>query len=76
MHIDLLERAQGHGHGRRMMQEVMARLRRSGSPGAHLGVSTRNLPALAFYSRLGFTELARTGTDADGCVYLGIALGR
>jgi len=74
MHIDLLERAQGQGHGRRMMHDVMARLRQNGSPGAHLGVSSRNARALAFYRRLGFTELARTGTDADGCVYLGIPL--
>ena len=71
MHIDLLERAHGRGHGRRMMDEVMARLRARGSPGAHLGVSPRNTPALGFYARLGFTELTRVGTDADGCVYLG-----
>ena len=71
MHIDLLERAQGRGHGRRMMEEVMERLRRRGSPGAHLGVSTRNARALGFYARLGFRELTRVGTDADGCVYLG-----
>ena len=74
MHIDLLERAQGHGYGRRMMQEVMARLRERGSPGAHLGVSVLNTPALGFYRRLGFAELARTGTDTDGVVYLGRSL--
>jgi ribosomal protein S18 acetylase RimI-like enzyme len=54
-----------------MMDEVMARLRARGSPGAHLGVSPKNTPALGFYARLGFTELTRVGTDADGCVYLG-----
>ena len=71
LHIDLLERAQGQGHGRRLMDEVMARLHRAGSPGAHLGVSVRNTPALGFYARLGFAELTRTGTDTDGCIYFG-----
>jgi ribosomal protein S18 acetylase RimI-like enzyme len=74
MHIDLLARAQGRGYGRRMMEEVMARLRERGSPGTHLGVSVLNTPALGFYRRLGFEELARTGTDADGVVYLGRTL--
>jgi ribosomal protein S18 acetylase RimI-like enzyme len=74
MHIDLLERAQGRGHGRRMMEEVMARLRERGSPGAHLGVSVLNTPALGFYRRLGFGELTRTGTATDGCVYLAKSL--
>jgi ribosomal protein S18 acetylase RimI-like enzyme len=71
LHIDLLPRAQRRGFGRRMLEEVMARLRQRGSPGAHLGVSTRNAPALAFYARLSFRELARTGPADDGCVYLG-----
>jgi len=70
LHIDLLERAQGRGHGRRMMEEVMARLRERGSPGLHLGVSALNAPALGFYARLGFREVVRTGTAADGTVYL------
>jgi ribosomal protein S18 acetylase RimI-like enzyme len=67
MHIDLLERARGHGLGRRMMEQLMARLCRLGSPGAHLAVSIHNVPALAFYDRLGFHELARTATT----IYLG-----
>lgn len=71
LHIDLLERAQGRGYGRRMMRQVMQELRRRGSPGAHLGVSTRNQAALGFYARLGFRELTRVGTESDGCVYLG-----
>ena len=49
-------------------------LRRLGSPGAHLGVSSRNPRALAFYRHLGFHELTRVGSDIDGCIYLGIAL--
>ena len=71
LHIDLLERAQGHGYGRRMMEMVMDKLRRRGSPGAHLGVSTLNASALAFYLHLGFRELTRVGSGSDGCIYLG-----
>jgi ribosomal protein S18 acetylase RimI-like enzyme len=71
MHIDLLERARGQGFGRRMMELAMNELQSRGSPGAHLGVSVHNTPALAFYDRLGFRELARTGGAADGCIYLG-----
>jgi GNAT superfamily N-acetyltransferase len=74
MHIDLLERAQGRGFGRQMMEQVMDRLRRRGSPGVHLGVSVRNSPALGFYGRLGFLELIRVGSAADGVVYMGKAL--
>lgn len=74
LHIDLLDRAQGHGWGRRMMDEVMNRLRRRGSPGVHLGVSARNVRAQAFYLKLGFRELARTGTMEDGVIYMGRTL--
>ena len=74
MHIDLLDRAQGRGFGRRMMAEGMDRLRRLGSPGVHLGVSVRNEPAQAFYRKLGFRELIRIGSAMDGVVYMGKAL--
>lgn len=75
LHIDLLQRAQGQGHGRRMMEQVMDRLRQRGSPGAHLGVSVLNHRAQGFYARLGFRELARVGDATDGCLYLGRSLG-
>lgn len=71
LHIDLLPRAQGRGWGRRMLGEVMRRLRARGSPGAHLGVSLLNTPAFGFYERLGFRELVRVGEGADGCSYMG-----
>ncbi len=70
MHIDLLERARGRGIGRRMMEQLMDRLRERGSPGAHLAVSVLNAPAVGFYRRLGFRELART----SGTIYFGKAL--
>ena len=71
MHIDLLERARGQGFGRQMMEQTMQALRARGSAGAHLAVSIVNLPAVAFYQKLGFRELARTGTPTDGCIYMG-----
>ena len=74
LHIDLLVRAQGRGYGRRMMEQVMDKLRQRGSPGAHLGVSMLNTPAFGFYLRLGFRELVRVGEGQDGCIYMGKSL--
>jgi ribosomal protein S18 acetylase RimI-like enzyme len=71
LHIDLLPRSQGRGYGRRMLQEVMDKLKTKGSPGTHLGVSMANVPAFGFYQRLGFRELCRVGVGKDGCIYMG-----
>lgn len=71
LHIDLLERAQGRGFGRRMMEMVMDKLRQQGSPGAHLGVSMMNTAAYGFYLKLGFKDLLRVGEGKDGCIYMG-----
>jgi ribosomal protein S18 acetylase RimI-like enzyme len=61
LHIDLLAPIQGQGWGRRLIDTLTGSLRAAGSPGVHLGVSTRNRPAIAFYRRLGFTELGGDG---------------
>jgi ribosomal protein S18 acetylase RimI-like enzyme len=74
LHIDLLPRAQGHGYGRQMLEQVMASLRQFGSPGAHLGLSVMNTRAFGFYERLGFRELVRTGSGNDVVIYMGKAL--
>jgi GNAT superfamily N-acetyltransferase len=71
LHIDLLLRARGRGYGRRMIEELMDRLRGRGSPGAHLGVSLVNTQAFGFYQRLGFKELVRVGSGRSGCIYMG-----
>jgi ribosomal protein S18 acetylase RimI-like enzyme len=71
LHIDLLPRAQGQGHGRRLMERLMNRLRDAGSPGVHLGMWARNERAYAFYRRLGFHELARVGPADSGSIYMG-----
>jgi GNAT superfamily N-acetyltransferase len=74
LHIDLLPRAQGRGYGRRMIERNLETLRRLGSPGAHLGLSTLNPRAFGFYEHLGFRELTRVGPADDGCIYMGIRL--
>ena len=73
-HIDLLPRAQGRGFGRRMMEQLLGMLRDRGSAGVHLGVSELNRRARAFYAHLGFHDLARAGSGADACVYMGMRL--
>jgi ribosomal protein S18 acetylase RimI-like enzyme len=60
LHVDLVARCQGRGHGVRLMATLLDALRAAGSPGVHLGVSTRNERAIGFYRHLGCTEL-----DAD-----------
>lgn len=70
VHIDLVARAQGRGLGRKMMAIVLDDLRRRGVPGVHLGVGTANARARAFYRKLGFEELCRTGGE-DGCTWMG-----
>jgi ribosomal protein S18 acetylase RimI-like enzyme len=74
LHIDLLVRAQGRGHGRSMVEQLLERLRLRGSAGVHLGMSILNTSAMGFYARLGFHELIRVGAGSDGSVYLGRSL--
>ena len=57
LHIDLLPVAQGHGHGRAMLEAVVASLFDAGSPGVHLGVGAKNERAIGFYRHLGFEQL-------------------
>jgi ribosomal protein S18 acetylase RimI-like enzyme len=57
LHIDLLPRGQGNGHGRRLIETLCDALRQRGSTGVHLGVGRRNQRAIGFYRHVGFTEL-------------------
>jgi ribosomal protein S18 acetylase RimI-like enzyme len=70
LHIDLLPRAQGNGHGRRLLHTLFAALRDRGSPGVHLGVGRRNQRALGFYRHIGFTELQ----SDEHALWLGLRL--
>jgi ribosomal protein S18 acetylase RimI-like enzyme len=71
LHIDLLPRAQGQGHGRRMIEMLLRHLRRRASPGVHLGTDSRNARAEKFYGKLGFIELSRLPTGDHETLYLG-----
>ena len=70
LHIDLLPRAQGQGHGRMMIQQLLERLRAQESPGVHLGMSKVNDAAYGFYLAVGFKELIRH----DDAIYMGMRL--
>jgi GNAT superfamily N-acetyltransferase len=68
-HIDLLPEVQGKGFGRKALEHVMALLKRDGAKGMHLGVSKKNVGALAFYEKLGFRALTGPGAP-DHVVYM------
>lgn len=64
LHIDLLPQAQGRGLGRQLIGTLETALATAGVPGVHLGLDPSNTGALAFYRRLGFTELpSSTATE-------------
>ncbi|MEU8002365.1 GNAT family N-acetyltransferase [Catellatospora sp. NPDC049111] len=52
-------RRQGRGLGREVAEEVHERLRRAGRPGVRLAVLVNNPAALAFWTRLDYTEIDR-----------------
>lgn len=58
LHINLMPSLQGQGFGRELIRTILAALRERGVGAVHLGVAPTNVAAIAFYRRLGFTELA------------------
>jgi ribosomal protein S18 acetylase RimI-like enzyme len=70
LHIDLLPEAQGHGLGRRLIETLVAELRRQHVAGVHLVASADNAGAIAFYPRVGFAPLP----SPDGARAFGRAL--
>ena len=60
LHIDLLEKAQGRGIGKAMMNLVLDSLRDQGSKGVHLGMGAQNSRAFTFYTKLGFSLLDKS----------------
>jgi ribosomal protein S18 acetylase RimI-like enzyme len=57
LHIDLLPELQRRGLGRALIERLVQLLGARGVPGLHLSMDPANLPARAFYDRLGFREL-------------------
>lgn len=70
VHIDLLPRARGLGHGRDLIERQLASLRRTGVRGVHLDVAAANANAIAFYRHLGFAELE----EAPSSILMGLRL--
>ena len=71
LHIDLLPECQRSGLGRELMRVFLGALASRGVPAVHLGMSTANTAARAFYDRVGFHEIAVE--DAGPVTYLGRA---
>lgn len=59
LHIDLLPELQGQGHGRRLVELLIAALREQRVAGLHVVPLAANQGAVAFYERLGFKVLMR-----------------
>jgi len=70
LHLDLLPRAQGQGNGCRMMETLLAQLKRDKSIGVHLAMAASNARAERFYKKLGFHELTRVGSGPEQNLYL------
>ncbi|KOG33518.1 GNAT family N-acetyltransferase [Streptomyces resistomycificus] len=70
LHIDLLPEWQGRGFGRGLMETFLHALHERGVPAVHLSMVTANLPARAFYDRLGFHEIEVPHADPS-VTYLG-----
>ena len=60
LHVDLLPTVQGEGWGRVLLERFFVAAAGAGAGGVHLGVSTANERAVAFYARLGFHLVERT----------------
>lgn len=63
LHIDLLPRVQGHGHGPRMLEFQLEALTSAGSRGVHLGVALANERAQKVYRTLGFHDISASGSE-------------
>lgn len=61
LHIDLLPRLQGGGHGSRLIRTLTGALRARGSAGLHLHVGLANQRAAGFYRHVGFAEYPADG---------------
>ncbi|WP_010160836.1 GNAT family N-acetyltransferase [Sphingomonas sp. PAMC 26617] len=72
LHINLLPRLKGQGHGRRLLTAWHERSRAMGSTGFHLGVDPRNTLAIGFYQAMGLDRLLPATTTApDDVIWFG-----
>jgi ribosomal protein S18 acetylase RimI-like enzyme len=71
LHIDIRERGQGRGVGRRLMTSLLDALARRRVAGVHLDVDVDNTRAIGFYEHLGFRLVDQPD---DGGLTLGLRL--
>lgn len=72
LHINLLPRLKGRGHGRSLLTAWYGRCQAMGSTGFHLGVDPRNTPAIGFYEAMGLDSLFSPSTTVpDNALWLG-----
>jgi ribosomal protein S18 acetylase RimI-like enzyme len=57
LHINLLPTHQGMGLGSRLIKQFEEHIRSLGAPGIHLRTSNKNLKAVSFYRKMGFSIL-------------------
>jgi len=72
VHMNLLPRLQGRGHGPRLLDRWLAKARASRVSGVHAGSNADNAGAIRFWERMGFTRLGQTAGGRT--VWLGRAL--
>ena len=63
LHINILPRYQGSGHGRTLMDTFLASVAAAGARSCHLGVRVANTGARAFYGRLGWQPIDVRGQE-------------
>ena len=57
LHIDILPQLQGQGTGKKLMAEFIDILKIKNSAGLHLSVGEKNVRAIKFYEKSGFSHL-------------------
>lgn len=70
LHIDLLPELQGTGMGRKLLTTFIEKLKKDGSTGVHLGVSSGNTNAIGFYRHMGLSEIK----SMEGALLMGLRL--
>ena len=70
LHIDLLPELQGKGLGRTLINTFFDQCREKGSSKVHLGVSSKNPGAVAFYKKIGMYVIY----DVEGASMMGFDL--
>ena len=75
LHLNLTAAARGAGIGARLIDAFAADTRSAGLPGLHV-VTSASARNVAFYRRIGFTEIARTERNDAAIVFLGCAVDR